>query len=215
MNLAYSLCEENITNINSQKEQYIDKIFSLTRYRDCKQFVSFVNNKKIFSFLLLSLEIEYIDPKIFNKICSVSQKLINMVKKYPEKKLKNKYLRLDNDELEVFNYTKIRYEQIRNKEFYNFNEILNNISSDEETESDFESIPTNDLIIIMLGSLYDLYATENADFLNSFTKKIIKKSYIIAHRYSLIDTTQTDSDFEKLNKRTNIQYKRALDVLAQ
>ena len=215
MNLAYSLCEENITNINSQKEQYLDKIFSLTEYRDCKQFVSFVNNSKIFSFLLLSLEIDYIDPKTFNKICSVSQELINMVKKYPAKQLKNKYLRLDNDELEAFNFIKSRYEQIQNKEFYNFNKILNNISSYEENESDFESIPINDLIIIMLGSLYDLYAIENADFLNPFTKKIIKKSYIIAHRYSLIDTNQKDSDFEKLNKRTNIQYKRALNVLAQ
>ena len=65
----------------------------------------------------------------------------------------------------------------------------------------------------MLGGIYLFYAEKNADFLIPITKKIIKKSFSIAKRYSI--TEVTPSDFQIINDKVHIKYKRALDVLSK
>ncbi len=212
MGLANTLSEENINNINSYKESYINEISNLTEYRDCKEFVSFVNNKKLFAFWLLLLEINLINTTQFESFYSINKKLINMVKEYPDKNLKRKYLRLDNDEIEIFNYTNFRVQQINNNEFFNIKELLEN-STDDDKDVSFDTIPVQDLIYIMLGGIYLFYAEKNADFLIPITKKIIKKSFSIAKRYSI--TEVTPSDFQIINDKVHIKYKRALDVLSK
>ena len=72
MSLAYSLCEENISNIGMHKDDYFSEIINLGEYRDCKEFVSIVNNKKLFSFGLILLELKLITTEEFDLFFSQS-----------------------------------------------------------------------------------------------------------------------------------------------
>lgn len=216
MSLAYSLCEENISSIGTYKDDYFNKIIDLSEYRDCREFVSFVNNKKLFSFGLILLEFRLIKPEEFDIFYSTNQELINKVKEYPNKDLKRRYLRIDSDEIEILNFAKDRCQQIKNNEYCNIIDIIKDSNSNNnKSNEDFDTIPVSDLISLMLGGVYEFYADQNADFLIPIVKKIIKKSNLIAKRYSLFQTETNNMDFDELNKRTNIQYKRALDVLSE
>ena len=157
-----------------------------------------------------------IKPEEFDIFYSTNQELINKVKEYPNKDLKRRYLRIDSDEIEILNFAKDRCQQIKNNEYCNIIDIIKDSNSNNnKSNEDFDTIPVSDLISLMLGGVYEFYADQNADFLIPIVKKIIKKSNLIAKRYSLFQTETNNMDFDELNKRTNIQYKRALDVLSE
>lgn len=219
MNLAYSINNESIDNISSFKESYISRVIDFSLYKDCKSFVAFVNKSKCFSYILLMLEIEAgratknISEKIeeFESIFEKLESLVLMVKNYPNKDLKRKYMRIEEDEMEIFNFLKIRYVQICNEQF--IGGLSTPYKSNPDVLKQIDSIPTNELFHLLLGAIYDGYANENADFLTPTVKKQIKKANKIAYKYFPNFTSKTD--FNTANNITSKSYKRALDELAR
>ncbi len=220
MGLTLRLEKESLNNISSHKDSYMNRVFDFKQFKGCKSYVDFINKEKFFTYTLTILEAEYFlnnnllfkNMEEFEKFCMQNELLIHKVKNYPNVNLKRKYMRLSDEELEVFEFLKQRYVQILNKEYTLSAAILDNNSSNEEKNREDENkMPIHDSMYIALGALYDAYADTNADFLNPVVKKILKKAYILAGKYNYF-TESTTEDLIKINK---VAYKRALDELAK
>ncbi|MBQ8459693.1 hypothetical protein IJ541_06290 [bacterium] len=221
MGLALRLEQESYNSISEQKDSYLNKVFDLREYRNCKDYVKHINDKKLFTFVLLFLEGEYAtkkslifpDKSSFDAFCATHERYISKVKNYPNKSLKSKFLRLNSDELEIFEFIKIRYNEIIEKKYdFELNFSQNTDSSvDDSHKSAVKEMKTIEKLYYVLGALYDLYADENADFLVPTVKKIMKKAFEIAYKYDeFIDNSV--KDLMAINKTS---YKRAIDVLSQ
>ncbi len=221
MGLALRLEKESINSINSHKDDYMNKVFDFIKFKDLKSYVDFINKEKFFTFTLTvtegsaALEKEPIfkTREEFEAFVAKNEHFISGVKKYPNTKLKKKYMRLDDEELEAFEFLKLRYKQIEDKEYVLNPEVFEDGNSENKNENNpkNDKKPLEDRMYLVLGALYDSYADVNADFMTPFVKKILKKAFIIAKKYGYIMT----SSMENLIKINSVSYKRALDELAK
>lgn len=218
MGLALRLEKESLNSISSHKDSYMNKVFDFKQFKDCKCYVDFVNKEKYFTYALAVLEGDFIlngkllfeDDNAFEKFCTKNEKLIYKVKHYPNVNLKRRFMRLDDNELEVFELLKQRYTQILNEEYTLSTDIFSETKENKEDNS-FKNIPLSDKVYLVLGAIYDSYADTNADFLTPVVKKILKKAYILAGKYGYFVQSTTE-DLIKIN---SVSYKRALDELAK
>ncbi len=223
MSLAFSFDNNRIEEINDSTHKIIDNIIRLSEYKDCVEFVKYVNNEKIFTIMLAFLELAYeaeINPEkrkivleldVFKAVIPLVENKVEAVKNFKNKVMKKKMLRMDNEQLEIFELLKLRYKQIQNNAFPQITAILENQKDEGSSEFDLDCISLLDTSYLLIGVTYLIYQRYDADFLNPTVKKLIKKYFVMSKKY---DLELEPNSFEFLNEVSSIGLKKALNVLA-
>ena len=225
MNLAYSLDSQYMTDINNYAQPFVDNLIKFDLYKDCRDFVNFINNQRFFTLTILMLEWAYITQfdedvslnfEYFNELLNVLEKKVEDVKKYPDKKLKEKFMRINKDEMESFQLLKIRYSQIIGDIFPEITEEIKRVSDKGAEKSKLDTDAINSLNFAQryefcLGLIYGSFMGINADILLPKVKKIIKNTLAIASQFS-IDIPR--AGFEEANLISSKAYDKALRELA-
>jgi len=229
MNLAYTLYNEQMFKMKDETQDFVDKVVSLDKYKDAKVFVDVVNNKKIFIQSLFLLESmfrnkiknnEEMPLENYKTLIDFLEGKVQEIKKNTNKTMKKKYLRLDSEQLEIFEFLKQRYEQLLDTDDELTKKLkvdsVNRVSSeknDKNREAEYKRMSRLERMQFALGVSYSYFKFFDADILNDVVKKIIKETAKINKKYNLCIGPY--SDFAEANKVTSQAYQKALEKLAK
>lgn len=228
MNLAYNLDNEYVDGLNSQAQALVDKLVNFDYYKNCKDFVKLVNSGKCFNPLLLLFELNYFKnfggSKVgtefldnFKHLIEALEVRIGYVKSYPDKRLKEKFLRIDPREMELFSLMKLRYSHILNDAFPAITAEMKAFSNKKDrpqSSFDFNQLKNMPALLqgqFILGMIYAAYSATDSDILIPSVKELIKKLYFLKKKYSIVFPAVT---FEKANEIVSEAYAKALKELA-